>query len=74
MGLALIGLSLDFYFKHKKPILVDWDNADSITIWAQNQLLHMSSNIFFWTGVVFLMIGFVIWNYRRKKKLLKDSN
>jgi hypothetical protein len=36
--------------------------------------LHMSSNIFFWTGVVFLMIGFVIWNYRRKKKLLKDSN
>ena len=74
MGLALVGLSLHYYFKHENPVLVDWNNADSITIWAQNQLLHMSNNIFFWSGVLFLVVGLIIWNYRRKMKHLKDSN
>jgi hypothetical protein len=74
MGLVDVGFSLDYYFKHKKIISVNWNNADSITIWAQNQLLHMANNVFFWTGILFLSVGFLIWNYRRKIKHLKDSN
>jgi hypothetical protein len=76
-GLLLIGFSLRSYLKSKDvpPDKVDWHNSYSVLIWGQDQLLHtLIYQVIPISGGLFLFIAFVIWNYRRKKKVFDDSN
>jgi ABC-type Fe3+ transport system permease subunit len=76
-GLMLVGFSLRSFLKHEYdiPSRVDWHNVDSVLIWGQAQLLHtLVFQAIPLSGGAFLLIGFIIWNYRRKRRLLKDSH
>jgi hypothetical protein len=76
-GLMLIGFTLHSALAGEvhQPNRPDWPHAALAVIWSQEQLLHtlvyQGATI---SGVGFLFIGFVILNYRRKKRLLKDSH
>jgi prolipoprotein diacylglyceryltransferase len=76
IGLMHIGFIIQNYLKsvHRLPIKVDWKNADSITIWAQNQVLHFTYPIFLYSGIANLCVGVLIWTYIRKEKNCKESN
>jgi Na+-transporting NADH:ubiquinone oxidoreductase subunit NqrF len=76
IGLMHIGFIIQNYLKsvHRLPIKVDWNNADSITIWAQNQLLHFTYQMLFYSGMVNLCVGILIWTYIRKEKNRKESH
>lgn len=75
-GLMQIGFALHSYLNDSvpPPARADWPRAASAVIWSQAQLLHalLYQGIPI-SGAGFLFIGFIIWNYRRKKRLLKDS-
>jgi len=76
-GLMLIGFTLHSVLAGEvhQPSRADWPHAALAVIWSQEQLLHtlVYQGVPI-SGVGFLFIGFVIWNYRRKKRLLKDSH
>ncbi|HZL14203.1 MAG TPA: hypothetical protein VFC85_08675 [Verrucomicrobiae bacterium] len=71
-GLMPIIFTLRCYLKNQNelPSKVDWHNADSVLIWGQAQLLHeLIYQLMPILGGAFLFIGFLIWDYRRKKKV-----
>lgn len=67
MGLCLVGSSVDYYFTHKPPFMVGSKGPDSITIGAQDGHLQLMNNVSFWAGIIFWIVAFLIWSYRRKK-------
>jgi len=76
LGLLQLGFSLANYIEGRlrTDYSVDWNNADSVTIWAHERLLYMFLyRLTPLSGAFFLLVGFIIWNYRRKKRILRDS-
>ena len=74
-GVAQIAFAYHLHGTVPPPNRPDWPNLATAFISAQAQLLH--TLLYQWipmSGGGFLFIGFIIWNYRRKKKRLKDSH
>ena len=71
MGLCQIGFSINFYFTDRPPFAADLNEA--MTMGAEHYLLKMMNGAFFWAGIIFWIIAFLIWSYRRKMRTFRAA-
>jgi hypothetical protein len=74
-GLYIIRYALSFRGRLEPPSRVNWNDVDSINSWVQNQYLHTLINLLIpISGLVFILVGLLIWCYCRKMRVAIESD